>query len=330
MSTKPGAVTSNIFFQHIDSFIDYRKTVYEVSDQTIHSNRIDLTLFENFVKERDYIRIDGIAVMAFQFYLKEERNNSGPSINRKIFTLKSYSQFLKLVPVEFVENLPFNDILKVRGGYRNHPNALTKLQVKDFFDTIDRTTFIGIRDYTVYSLMYGLGLRVGEIHTLNLENIDFENKKITVIGKGKRRRTLHLTDEISDILSEWLATRKNFLNSQISNALFISKKGNRLAIRTMEENLKKILKKSNIKTHFNITCHTLRHSFASHLNDQDVDILVLQSLLGHSSPRSTQIYIHPSEQKVRAALEQLPGVIFMNQLLENGTLNFKFQSSNST
>jgi integrase len=74
-----------------------------------------------------------------------------------------------------------------------------------------------------------------------------------------------------------------------------------------------------------VTCHTLRHSFASHLNDQDVDILVIQSLLGHSSPKSTNIYIHPSEQKVRKALEKLPGVIFMNQLLESGVLNLKFQ-----
>ncbi len=120
------------------------------------------------------------------------------------------------------------------------------------------------------------------------------------------------------------AVRKHFLNQDISNALFISKKGNRLAIRTIEDNFKKIIKKQNFNLHFNITCHTLRHSFASHLNDEDVDILVIQDLLGHATPRTTaDYYIHPSEKKVREALEKLPGVIYMNQLVQSGLLKFQ-------
>jgi integrase len=91
----------------------------------------------------------------------------------------------------------------------------------------------------------------------------------------------------------------------------------------MEDNFKKVLGKSKINTYFNATCHTLRHSFASHLNDKDVDILVLQSLLGHSSPRSTQIYIHPSEERVRAALEKLPAVQYINKLIETGAIRFQ-------
>ena len=108
--------------------------------------------------------------------------------------------------------------------------------------------------------------------------------------------------------------REYFLNSDKIESLFISKKGNPLAIRTMEDNFKKILVASKINTHFNVTPHTLRHSFASHLNDKEVDILVLQSLLGHSTPRSTEIYIHPSEKRIRQALEKLPGVRYINQL----------------
>ena len=89
---------------------------------------------------------------------------------------------------------------------------------------------------------------------------------------------------------------------------------------------KKILARSNIRVWFKVTCHTLRHSFASHLNDEGVDIMVLQSLLGHSTPKSTQIYIHPSMQKVKEALERLPAVVYMNQRVETGALNLKFQS----
>ena len=77
---------------------------------------------------------------------------------------------------------------------------------------------------------------------------------------------------------------------------------------------------------FNVTCHSLRHSFASHLNDEEVDILVIQDLLGHATPRTTaDYYIHPSEKKVKEALEKLPGVIYMNQLVKSGLI--RFQSS---
>jgi site-specific recombinase XerD len=321
------AVAATDFFQHIDSFMDYRKIIYEVSDETIRSNRIDLGLFEDFIKERNYQTIDGPVAMKFQYYLKQQRLNSGASINRKIFTLRSYSKFLKLEELPSVETLPFYDVLKIRGGYRNEPDALTISQVKTLFDSIDRSCCLGIRDYAVYALMYDLGLRVGEVHSLNLENIDLENKKITVIGKGRKKRTLYLNPEMRDILAEWLALRNNFLNSDITNALFISKKGNRLAIRTMEDNFKKILKKARLNVPFNVTCHTLRHTFASHLNDKQTDVLVIQSLMGHASTKSTQIYIHPSEKRIREALERLPGVIYMKQLIEDGLLNLNFQAA---
>ena len=85
-------------------------------------------------------------------------------------------------------------------------------------------------------------------------------------------------------------------------------------------------KKRSLNVPFNVTCHSLRHSFASHLNDEEVDILVIQDLLGHATPRKTaDYYIHPSEKKVRQALEKLSGVIYMNQLVQSGLI--KFQSN---
>jgi integrase/recombinase XerD len=318
------AVTKQHFFNHIDDFMDYRKTIYETSDQTIKSNSIDIRLFKDFVEMNQYQYIDGKAVMNFQYYLKQQRLNSGASMNRKLFTLRSYSKYLKLEQVPYVETLPFYDVLKCRQGYNTQASALSQQQVKAIFNAIDRNSFLAVRNYAVYAMMYKLGLRVGEVHQLNLQNIDFDNNKITVLGKGNKRRSLHLDDEMIAILSQWLAVRKHFLNHDIANALFISKKGNRLAIRTMEDNFKKILKKLNINFHFNITCHTLRHSFASHLNDEEVDVLVIQDLLGHATPRTTKnYYIHPSEKRVRQALEKLPGVIYMNQLVESGLITFQ-------
>ena len=318
-------IPATMFFEHQDAFFSYRRDIYEISSQTDKSNRVDLTLFENFIRSRNQQTIDGPAVIDFQYHLKKERKNCGTSINRKIFTLRSYANFLKLYDVPCAQTLPFYNVLKIRQGYRKRPQALTPQQIKMLFASISTDTLLGIRDYAVYALMYQLGLRVGEVHDLDMESLDFENQKITVMGKGRKPRTLHLNDELIEIISHYLAVRELFLNSWLTRALFVSKKGNRLAIRTMEDNFKKILLQTDVNVPFNVTCHTLRHSLASHLNDNDVDVLVIQSILGHSSTRSTEPYIHPSQERIRQAFEKLPGVIYVKELIRKGVLNVNFQ-----
>ena len=318
-------VTAKDFFEHVDAFMDYRKTVYEVSDQTLKSNRTDLRLFENFIDNKHHKIIDGPVAMDFQYYLKKDRNNSGKSINRKIFTLRSYGHFIKLQEVPYSEDLPFYDVLKIRQGYRNRPDALTHNQLKPLFKSTDRTTCLGLRDYAIYALMYLTGLRVGEVFELNIDSIDIKNRQLHVIGKGGKRRKLHLSDELFQVISEYLAVRRYFYNSDKTKALFVSKKGNRLAIRTMEDNFRKLVSKAGLSLRFNVTCHTLRHTFASHLNDKEVDMLVIQSLMGHATSRSTEPYIHPSYEKMKEAMERLPGVIFMNSLIKKGGFKMRFQ-----
>jgi site-specific recombinase XerD len=93
------SVDSTQFFEHIDAFFDYRQTIYQASEQTIKSNQVDLNLFRSFVQDSPFDTISGPAVMQFQYHLKNERNNCGGSINRKIFTLRSYAHFLSLSDV---------------------------------------------------------------------------------------------------------------------------------------------------------------------------------------------------------------------------------------
>lgn len=318
-------VAPDHFFRHMDGFFDYRQEVYEASAQTIKSNRIDLGLFESFISSENIRSINGKAMIAFQYHLKNQRGNCGASINRKIFTLRSFGNFLKLYDVPKAESLPFYDVLKIRQGYRKRPGALTPPQIGLLFKRIDCGNILGIRDYAVYALMYQLGLRVGEVHSLNLGDIDFENSQLNVTGKGNKPRTLHINNELIEILSHYISVRDRFYNSSLTPALFVSKKGNRLAIRTMEDNFKKIVFYSSVRVPFNVTCHTLRHSMASHLNDKNVDILVIQSILGHSSTRSTEPYIHPSLESIRKAMEKLPGVKYVKELIRTGELNLRFQ-----
>ncbi len=99
-------VNTTDFFNHIEPFMEYRSTVYDVSDQTIKSNRSDLKIFEALMGENQHETITGPAVMDFQYYLKTQRKNCGGSLNRKLFTLRSYSQYLRLQEVDDAEKLP--------------------------------------------------------------------------------------------------------------------------------------------------------------------------------------------------------------------------------
>jgi site-specific recombinase XerD len=137
------SLTAQTFFNHVDSFFAYRHSIYEVSAQTIKSNRIDLNLFRHFVTEQRHDVIDGPCVMAFQYFLKNQRKNSGGSINRKIFTLRGYSRHLRLVDLPEADSLPFDNILKIRQGYQPRPQALTTGQITRFFAAINRTTVLG-------------------------------------------------------------------------------------------------------------------------------------------------------------------------------------------
>ena len=184
-----------------------------------------LNLFKNFIESQNQKTICGPAVIDFQYYLKNQRHNCGASLNRKIFTLRSYANFLKLYNPAKADSLPFYDVLKKRSGYRKLPGALTPQQIKRLLKQIDTHTILGIRDYAVYALMYQLGLRVGEVYSLNLENIDLKKNKIIVIGKGNKPRSLHINSELCDILCQYLAVRDQFYNSWLIAPNFASHRG---------------------------------------------------------------------------------------------------------
>ena len=118
------AIAAENFFNYVDDFFKYRRDIYEISPQTLKTNRVDLTLFKNFINSQDEKTINGPVMIAFQYYLKNQRQNCGSSINRKIFALRSYGNFLKLYDAPFGNDLPFYDVLKIRQGYRRRPNAL--------------------------------------------------------------------------------------------------------------------------------------------------------------------------------------------------------------
>ena len=312
---------------HLQSFLDYRKNLGYARPATARSNTIDLKLFVDFMDEQAYDSVSGKAIIAFQNHLAHKRNNTPASINRKIFTLRSFQNYLELIGLENADQLPFKKVLKIRAPRAYRPHFLTEDEIKILFETINRNNILGLRDYAVFALMFLLGLRVGEVHRLDLDDINWNQNTIRITGKGGVERTLTLNNELQNALENYLAVRHNFFKVQGNKAFFISKKGNRLAIRTMEDNFKKLLEASGLNKDFKVTPHILRHSCATLLNENQVKILTIQNILGHSNPNTTiNYYLHTTEQKMRDALEKLPLTLFLNELINAGEIILSFQS----
>jgi site-specific recombinase XerD len=315
------------FSEHIDPFLSYRQRVGYATQATVRSDRIDLKLFENHLLKNNIETVNGASVIAFQEYLSAVRKNSPPSANRKIFTLRAYQDYLRLKETPYAEDLPFKYVLKIRDPKPHKPNYLKPDEIKKLFKAINKSSVLGLRDCAITACMYLLGMRVGEVHRLNLCDIDFYNKGITVTGKRNRKRTLPLNHQMKDILETYLAVRQNIYKSDENEALFISKKGKRIAVRTIEDNFKKLTERTKISKRFAVTCHTLRHSCATELNEKGVKILIIQDILGHATPKTTMnYYLHANEERIRDALEGLPVVKYLNELVNSGQIRFTFQN----
>ncbi len=311
---------------HIEPFLSYRNQVGYTRPATSRSDETDLRLYTTFMEEANFEEVSGKSVIAFQRHLGQVRNNAPVSINRKIFTLRAFQNYLELNGVESADKLPFKKVLKIRAPRPYRACFLSEDEIKKLFAVINKNSVLGLRDFAICALMYLLGLRVGEVHRLGLSDIDCYENKIIITGKCDVQRTLILTNEMKTILENYLAVRENIYKSNDTGALFVSKKGRRIAIRTIEDNFKKLIAATGIDKQFKVTPHTLRHTCATMLNEKGVKILTIQNILGHSNPNTTiNYYLHTPERKMHEALEKLPLTQFVNQLIQDGRIRLTYQ-----
>jgi integrase/recombinase XerD len=192
--------------------------------------------------------------------------------------------------------------------------------------SIDRSTVIGLRDFTIFSLLYAIGLRLGECLTIRMQDIDWKREMLTINGKGRKVRYIPLTDKVATLLKTWIESRRSFMNAGISEYLFLSKKGNRLSLRMAEERFQETVKKAGKFTMNKITPHSLRHAFASHAVDGNADLLVLKTLLGHASLKTTELYVHPSVNTLRKALNNHLSNDILSNIRFRGIGVFRFSA----
>lgn len=290
-------------FDHCrEDYRNLRLGIFNHQPSGVKGNEYDLNLFSNYFHEHNIKAITGVEILNSLAWLREERGNHAGAINRKEASIKSYFRYLRFVQIEGADSFPIESMPRAREPYTGPVKALEPDEVSRLLGSIDKNSVLGFRDFFLYSMLYRLGLRIGEAISININDIDFEKQILTIHGKGRRERKLPLLPDLMDILEQWLVYRTRLYGANQLDALFISKKGNRLSIRTAQDNFQKIVTKAGPFSIEKVTPHSLRHAFATHAIEGEQDIFVLKAILGHASTKSTEIYLHPSIRVLRKAV----------------------------
>ncbi|KAF5433665.1 integrase/recombinase XerC [Candidatus Methanophagaceae archaeon] len=290
-------------FDHFrEDYRNLRLGIFNHQPSGVKGNKYDLNLFSNYFHEHNIQAITGVEILNSLAWLREDRGNHAGAINRKEASIRSYFRYLRFVQIEGADSFPIESMPRAREPYTGPVKALEPDEVSRLLGSIDKNSILGFRDFFLYSMLYRLGLRIGEAISINIKDIDFEKQILNIQGKGRRERKLPLLPDLMDILEKWLIYRTKLYDANQLDALFISKKGNRLSVRTAQDNFQKIVTKAGPFSIEKVTPHSMRHAFATHAIEGEQDIFVLKAILGHASIKSTEIYLHPSMRVLRKAV----------------------------
>lgn len=290
--------------KYIELYAFFLKNEKNYSNYTIISYRNDLIQFFNYLKLYRILKDDKIeyvdrnVMRKYIVYLKKS-DYSARSISRKISTVRSFFKFCLregIIKVNPTINLITPKIDK------KLPYFLYLQEANKLIETPLKNTIFGIRDRAILELLYGTGIRVGELVNLNICNIDLYEKTIIVFGKGSKERILPLGNPSIMAIQEYLTSRnlfekKIFVNKNDLEALFLNRLGGRLTTRSIRRIIIKYMKMAGLNK--KISPHVLRHSFATHLLGGGADLRSVQELLGHKSLSTTQIYTHITKERLK-------------------------------
>ena len=325
----PGQVhiRTSVYRKYLGHYLDTVLVSLRHQPSGITSIRQDLEIFLDYLRDGKIRRINMDKVLEFIPFLRDVRDNGDESINRKLSSVKNYLRYLGCKSDRGSAALPLDHMPRVITPYSGPLKALRPSEVLSIFEEIDRGTVLGVRDYLFFSLLYRLGLRIGEATAINCSDIDLEKNTIVIHGKGRRERTLPLIGNLPSLLQDWLLHRRQLKNSDSLEALFVSKKGNRLSQRVAQEKFKVIQEAAGVLSLKKVTPHSLRHAFATHWMESDLDIVVLQAMMGHAKRESTERYIHPSIETQRTSAQEHLGNGLLETFIRQGK-QIPFQSKN--
>ena len=323
--------------QFLNDFLDYTATILNKSPNTVKEYNYDIAHFLKYIKFKygmsefedeghiKEIKIDDMTldtvekitlpdIHSFLAYLKVDYRSKPATLARKTASIRVFFKYIcnkmKLIP-----NNPAQDLDSPKLE-RRLPKYLTLEQSKELLDTVanpinnkghgnhDNTE----RNYAMITLLLNCGMRLNELVNINISDIDFENNKLTVIGKGDKERVIYLNKACISAINKYLEVRpKDGVQFNSKDALFLSEQKRRISRRSVQYIIKDEIKLAGIEKADNYSVHKLRHTAATLMYKYgDVDIRALQELLGHESISTTQIYTHVDDDQVRNAVEKNP------------------------
>ena len=287
---------------NINKYLDYLKYERKLSDNTYKSYLDNLyKLSEYFNKNKDSIRdtstFDEDELR--EFFYKLDLNNKSKA--HYLTVINSYYNFL--VREKVIEKNPVTGIRMPKLD-KKLPNYLTVEEVDKLLD-IKLTKPNDYRNKAMLELLYGSGLRISELINLKLEQIDFNEELVRVMGKGKKERIIPLNEYAMKYLKDYVNNYRTFLlKTKNSDYLFINSMGSNISRQGFFKIIKALAKDAGITKE--ISPHTLRHSFATHMLNNGADLRVIQELLGHENLVTTEIYTHLENAKIKDDYQNHP------------------------
>lgn len=275
---------------YIAEFTVYLELELNYSDNTIASYSNDLNHLSTYLNKKDILKL---SVRDIEKYLHTLSDLSPSSISHAISSLRTfYNYFIKLNKIS--EN-PMDSIKQPKLG-KHLPTYLTIEEVDKLLDIKIETPF-DARNKAILELMYATGLRISEVVNLEFNNIDAEECIVRVMGKGSKERIVPINDTALDALNTYIKEyRPNMLIGNVHNYIFVNNHGKMMTRQGVFKMIKAECQKKGIDK--NISPHTLRHTFATHLLENGADLRIIQELLGHSDISTTQIYTHLTNKKL--------------------------------
>ena len=218
------------------------------------------------------------------------------SIARKLVVLRSFYRFLVQARVVTRNPIPSGRTFNIKVE-KHLPTFLGKDEAQRLVESPSTSTHIGIRDRAILELLYGAGLRLSELHSLNTDNLRLDEGCLRVVGKGSKERIALVGKPAVHAMRLYLQQSRSIFAHTTGPALFLNRYGRRLSRRSIEKLVSHYATASASRPH--VHTHTLRHTFATHLLEGGADLRVVQELLGHASPATTQIYTHVTQSEAK-------------------------------
>lgn len=299
--------------QYLPRFLEFLKLNRNVSHHTLRAYRSDLWQFVEFSKERvgRPITTDDFDHRLVRSFLANlyENGHSRASSARKLASVRSFARYLRN---EGHLERDFGGLVSTPKLARRMPTHLDPDEISVLLESPDLDTPLGRRDRAILELFYASGLRLSELVSLDVDDVNLRDQLVRVLGKGGKERVIPFNQSASDAIRSYLKDHRVLVNSSnetlgqachprttvVSMPLFVNYRGGRLSSRSVDRLVRKYAVQSSAR--LGISPHALRHSFATHLLERGADLRAIQELLGHARVSTTQRYTHVNAAQITA------------------------------